>query len=239
MTLDIYFFGKAFISILGALPMTLLITVSAIILGFSIAVLLSYARYYKIPALCNFAAAYVSFFRGTPIMMHFFLVYYGLPHLIDPVAIFLGLDFRTSFIPLWGVAVIALQFSTSAYFAEILRAGISAVAKGEIEAGHALGMSHWQVMGRVILPQALSLSIHMLGSRCIAVMHSSSLAFWISVVEITGKANLVASDTYQFVEAFLAAALIYWIMTFFIERIVATLEKWNARALGRGLRAHG
>jgi L-cystine transport system permease protein len=235
MEIDLLFLGKALLRILPAVPMTLLITASSLILGFFLALCLAYARYYEIPALRRLAGAYISFFRGTPVMMHYFLAYYGFPHLAAFLTEVTGTAFKASSVPLWALAVLALSLSTSAYFAEILRAGIAAVAKGEIEAAQALGMTRRQSMRRIILPQALSLSIPNIGSRCIAVMHSSSLAFWIAVVEITAKANLVAAYTYQFMEAFLAAAVLYWLLTLLIERIVAVIEAWNRKALGRGL----
>ncbi|MDR1360521.1 MAG: amino acid ABC transporter permease [Deltaproteobacteria bacterium] len=237
MPIDLLFLGLALWRILPAVPMTLLITFLALALGFSLAFCLAYARYYEIPGLRVLAGAYVSFFRGTPVMMHFFLVYYGFPHLAAFLNSFGGVAFKASSVPLWALAVLALSLSAAAYFAEILRAGILAVARGEIEAAQAMGMTRRQVMSRIILPQALSLSVPNLGSRCIAVMHGSSLAFWIAVVEITAKANLVAAYTYQFMEAFLAAAVLYWLLTLIIERIVAAVERWNSKALGRGLRS--
>lgn len=235
MEFDFVFMARAFVEILPAAPTTLAITASAIVCGLIIAVVLAYARYYEVPVVRYFAAWYVSFFRGTPIVMHFFLVYYGLPHVVDQAALAAGSEFRASAIPLKALAVIALTFSSSSYFAEILRAGMAAVARGEIEAAHATGMTHWQIMRRVILPQTFAFCLPNLGSRCIGIMHSSSLAFWIAVVEITAKANLVAADTYQFMEAFIAAAAIYWLLTLAIERLVAGLESLNKQHLGRGL----
>lgn len=235
MEFDYIFMGKAFIEILPAVPTTLLITVLSIIIGITEAICIAYARYYRIPVLREISAGYVSFFRGTPIVMHFFLVYYGLPHFIDMLADSVGLGFRAADIPLKMLAVAALSFSASSFFSEILRAGISAVAKGEIEAAYSLGMTQWQAMRRLILPQAFSISIPNLGSRCIAILHSSSLAFWICVLEITAKANLVAADTYQFMEAFIAAAAVYWLLTLAIERFVAVMEGLNKHTLGRGL----
>jgi L-cystine transport system permease protein len=235
MEFDFAFMGKAFIQILPAVPTSLMITAGAVIAGMAEAVLLAYVRYYALPVLHNLAAFYVSFFRGTPIVMHFFLVYYGLPHFLDLFAISLGLQCRAASIPLPALAVLALSFSSSAFFAEILRAGISAVHRGEIEAAQAMGMTPWQTMRRIILPQALAISIPNIGSRCIAALHSSSLAFWICVLEITAKANLVAAYTYQFMEAFIAAAAIYWILTFIMERIITGLEASKTRFLGRGL----
>ena len=86
-----------------------------------------------------------------------------------------------------------------------------------------------------LLPQAVALSLPGLGSRLITLLHGSALAFWISVIEITGKANLVAASTYQFVEAFIAAAAIYWLISLSIERTLAGFERRQRRTMARGL----
>ncbi|WP_409309268.1 amino acid ABC transporter permease [Pectobacterium sp. B1J-3] len=235
MEFNFAFMGSAFIQILPAVPNTLMISFLTIVSGMIIAIFLAYVRFYNLIILKNIANFYVSFFRGTPIMMHFFLVYYGLPQFIDPLATSLGWQFRASAIPLDVLAIFALSFSASAFFAEILRSGFSSVNKGEIEAAYDLGMTPWQIMRRVIIPQALAINVPNIGSRCIAILQGSSLAFWISVLEITAKANLVAANTYQFMEAFIAVAAIYWILAFVMERVIACLEVRVGRSLGRGL----
>ena len=235
MFINIAFIGTAFMEILPAVPMTLMITALTILVGTVAAVLLAYARFYRLPVLSPLAKFYVSFFRGTPIVMHFFLVYYGLSQLLDFVAASFGWSFRASDVPLSVLAVLALSFSASAFFAEILRAGIAAVHTGEIEAAYSLGMTHWQTMRRIILPQAFTLSLPNWGSRCIAILQGSSLAFWISVVEVTAKANLVAASTYQYMEAFIAAAAVYWILSFSMERVLRFFEVWKSKHLDRGL----
>lgn len=235
MEFNFAFMGSAFIQILPAVPTTLMIAFLTIIWGMVIAVFLAYVRFYNLIVLRSLANFYVSFFRGTPIMMHFFLVYYGLPQFIDPLAASLGWTFRAATIPLDVLAILALSFSASAFFAEILRSGFASVNKGEIEAAWALGMTSRQVMRRVIIPQAFAMNIPNLGSRCIAILQASSLAFWISVLEITAQANLVAANSYQFMEAFIAVAIIYWILAFVMERIGAYLEARMGTSLARGV----
>ncbi|MCZ4065759.1 amino acid ABC transporter permease [Oxalobacter aliiformigenes] len=235
MDFDFNFMGEALISILPAVPMTILITGTTIVISLFFAVLLIYIRYYQIPLLRQLTAFYVSFFRGTPVMMHLLLVFYGLPYMIDYLAQSFGLSFQASSIPLCVLAIIAFSFSSTATFSEILRAGILAISRGEIEAAYSIGMTHWQTMWRIILPQAFVLSIPSLGSFCITIMQRSSLAFWIAVIEITGKANLIAADSYQFMEAFIAAGFIYWTMTFVIEQIVRFIEKKHLSTLRRGV----
>jgi len=133
------------------------------------------------------------------------------------------------------LVILAFSLNTSAYLAETLRAGVSAISRGEVEAAWSIGMTAWQTWWRILLPQAVTITLPNLGSRLINVLHGSSLAFWISVVEVTGKANLIAASSYQFVEAFLAAAAIYWLTTLLIEAVVARVEKSKQQVMARGM----
>lgn len=224
MDIEYGFIAEAFIKLLPAVPMTLMITGTTIAVGLILAIILIYFQHYNVPVMAKFARFYISFARGTPAMLHIFLAFYGIPEISKWIGSAFGIKISGGAIPLPVIAVIALSFSTSAYFAEIIRSGVLAISKGEIEAAHSIGMSPWQVMRRVILPQAFTLSIPSLGGRCIALLQNSSLAFWIAVVEVTCQANLVAADTYLYLESFVAAGIVYWILTFIIERIVSWLE---------------
>lgn len=235
MQFDFTFFWSAFLQILPAVPMTLGITLGAALLGFMGAVPLAFARFHKRRHASHLANGYISFFRGTPILLHIFLFYYGFPMLADPVAEVLGLRWRAAMLPLPLMATLGLALGAAAYFAEILRGGLNTIGPGEAEAAAAMGLTDWQAMRRILLPQAVAITQKNLGSRCINLLHGSSLAFWIAVVDITGKANLVAAHTYQFVEAFLAAALIYWLLTLAIDTLVAALDRQYQRRHKRGI----
>lgn len=235
MNFDFLFMFDAMRQILPAVPLTLTITGSAMLFGLVLALLLMYMQQSKLRALHWLRSAYISFFRGTPLMLHLLLCYYTLPIVIANIAYLTGWNIHGSDISLSTLAIIALSLNSSSYLAEILRSGFLSIPKGEIEASLSIGMTGWQVFRRIVIPQILINSIPSLGSRLIALLHGSSLAFWIAVTEITGKANLVAASTYQFVEAFIAAAAIYWILTLLIERIVALLERRYARIIPRGI----
>jgi L-cystine transport system permease protein len=235
VSFDLLFMFKAFWLILPALPTTLLITLASLLTGMALAVLLVFVEINRIRFWRWLARGFISFFRGTPMMMHIFLIYYGFPHLFDLFAVPLGLPFHGNAIPLVVLVIIAFSLSAAAYLAETLRAGVRAIGVGEVEAALSIGMTSWQIWWRILLPQAVRITLPNIGSRLITLLHGSSLAFWISVVEITGKANLVAASSYQFVEAFLAAAAIYWLTTFLIEAAVSRLEKSHRQVLARGM----
>jgi len=235
VTLDFVFMAKAFVLILPAIPTTALITVCSALIGFLLAVLLLYVRINPCAGLTSFARFYVSFFRGTPLMLHIFLVYFGLPHFFDVFAERMNWSVRANAIPLVALVIVAFSLNAAAYISEILRGGVLAIGQGEVEAARSIGMTPWQTLRRILLPQAVALSLPGLGSRLITLLHGSALAFWISVIEITGKANLVAASTYQFVEAFIAAAAIYWLISLLIERTLAGFERRQRQTIARGL----
>lgn len=232
--LDVAFIAQALVEVLPAVPMTLLITITSVLLGFIGALIIVAIHYFKIPLLHQVTMCYVLFFRGTPMVLHIFLFFYGFPHLFDAVAGYLSLPFSANAIPLPALVIGGLSMSAAAFFSEILRSGIKTVAAGELDAAASLSMSRLQIMRRILLPQAILATIKNLSSRTINILHASSIAYWISVVEITGKTNLVASTTYQFIEAFIAAAILYWCITAVIEVASSRLDKKLNAGIFRG-----
>ncbi|KAA9000547.1 ABC transporter permease subunit [Affinibrenneria salicis] len=164
-----------------------------------------------------------------------FCFFYGFPHIFDAVTNYFSLPFKANIIPLPLLVIAGLSISTSAFFSEILRSGIKAISPGEYDAAASLGMTQFQIMCRVLFPQAILYTIKNLSSKAINILHASSIAYWISVVEITGKTNLVASTTYQFVEAFIGAAIIYWCITMLIEVLSSALDRKLTAKFHRGL----
>ncbi|MCL2894167.1 amino acid ABC transporter permease [Brenneria tiliae] len=235
MMLDFAFILHAVVEVLPAVPTTLFITLTSVAFGFVGALGIVYINYFNVPVLTQISKFYVSFFRGTPMVLHIFLFFYGFPHFFDALAHYFSWPVRANSIPLSALVIGGLSMSTAAFFSEILRSGISAISMGELDASVALGMTRFQMMRRLLLPQAVLYTIKNLSSRSINVLHASSIAYWISVVEITGKTNLVASTTYQFVEAFIAAAIIYWCITLSIEVLSSILDRKLHARLSRGL----
>ncbi len=225
MSIDPGFIWTAFVKLLAALPMTLLITASSVLVGLLIGTAVALLRIYKVPVLQHLAAFYVTFIRGTPMLMHLFLVYFGLPVLIDAVSGALGLAFTSGQIPVLYFVLIAFSLTSGAYQAEIVRSGILAIDRGQVEAAYAIGMTTRQTLARILLPQALAVSLPHLSNSLIGMLHGSTLAFTVTAVEIFSQANIVAATNWKFFEAFIAAALIYWGITVLIEKSVSLVEK--------------
>jgi polar amino acid transport system permease protein len=208
--------------LLAGAGLTLELVTISLAIGFVLAVPIALARVSGRIWLNGPAYAYVFFFRGTPVLVQIFLIYYGLSQ-------FEGI--RKG--PLWPFlreaywcAIIALTLNTAGYTAEIIRGGIQGVPHGEIEAARALGMSRLLVLRRIILPRAMRLALPAYGNEIILLLKVSALASTITLLELTGVARTIIARTYMPIELFAMAGLIYLAMTFAITRAIKALEYW-------------
>ena len=206
--------------ILGSIPIlimgagvTLEITLLSVGFGLFIGLFVGMARLSKLWPVQMAARVYVDFVRGTPLLVQIFLTYFALPivtgHRIDPFV----------------AAITACSINSGAYVAEIVRAGIQSIDKGQMEAARSLGMSFPQSMRYVILPQALKRVVPPLGNEFIAMLKDSSLVSVIGFEELTRRGQLIIARTYGSFEIWMTVAVIYMIMTFTISRLVDWLER--------------
>ncbi|MCC4800008.1 ABC transporter permease [Enterovibrio norvegicus] len=203
------------------------ITLEMSLIGFAVALVLSLflalVRVFKVNVLNTLVVVYISFFRGTPLLVQLFLLYYGLPQIFP---IFVGMDAFTA-------AVIGLSLHFSAYMAESIRAAILGIDKNQMEASLSVGMTQLQAMKRIILPQAARVATPSLMNYFIDMIKSTSLAFTLGVAEIMAKAQMEASSSFKFFEAFMAVALIYWVVVIFFTQIQSLLEVRLNKAYAR------
>ncbi|RKP54057.1 amino acid ABC transporter permease [Cohnella endophytica] len=225
MKWDFSFIWTAFLDLLPALPTTLYITAVSVSCGFVIGLIVTLSRMYKVPVLSQIGTAYVTFVRGTPMLTHLLIVYIGLSMLLDHLSDKFGWSFNSVSIPMIGFAYIAFSITAGAYLAEVIRSGLLAVNKGQLEAAYSVGMTTFQALRRIVFPQAFAAALPNLSNSLIGMLHGSTLAFTVSVVDINAKAQIVASTNWKFPEAYLAAALLFWGLTVLIERGTALLEK--------------
>lgn len=193
---------------------TVSLAVISMIVGLIIALVLVSISTYKIKVLNSISKIYISFFRGTPLLVQLFLLYYGLPQIFP---VFKSMNAYTA-------TIIGLSMNSSAYIVEILRGAISSIDKGQMEAALSIGMSHWQGMKRIVLPQAARVAIPSLGNTFVDLLKSSSLAFTLGVAEILAQAQMSAAASYKFFENYLAVAIIYWIIVIFFNYIQRLIE---------------
>ncbi|MBB4285355.1 ABC transporter permease [Roseospira goensis] len=213
---------------IGALPkllegawLTLQLLFISGFFGLLLAVPLAIARASPHAAIKALPYAYIFFFRGTPLLVQLFLVYYGLSQFAvvreSPI---LWPILRE---PYW-CAIITFALHTAAYIAEILRGAIQAVPPGEIEAARALGMRRSTTMGRIILPRAARIALPAYGNELILMLKGSALASTITLLDLTGMARTIIARNYMPLETFLMAGLIYMAITFVLVRGLRFIE---------------
>ena len=207
----------------GALLSVQLVVVSGLI-GLMIAVPLALGRISENPLIRTGPYAYIFFFRGTPLLVQLFLVYYGLGQFEAIRNSVLWPILRE---PYW-CAVITMAMHTGGYIAEILRGALQAVPAGEIEAARALGMSKWLVIRRIMLPRAARIALPAYGNEVILMLKGSALASTITLLDLTGMARTIIARTYDPVSIFLAAGVIYLAISYVMVRAFRLLERhWN------------
>ncbi len=209
------FMLEFFPRILKYVHITLGITIISMIVGLAIGTIIALIRIYKFKGFESIAKVYVSFFRGTPLLVQLFLLYFGLPQVIPKLA---SMNAYTA-------AFIGLSLNSGAYMSEIIRGAISAIDKGQMEACFSVGMTSWQGMKRVILPQAVRVAIPALGNTFIGLLKESSLAFTLGVSEMLAQAKMAAAATYRVFESYLTVAIIYWMITICFSYLQGKIEE--------------
>ncbi len=207
-------------SFLSGTWLTIELVVISAILGFLLAVPVALARLSDNPLLRGAAAGYSLFFRGTPLLVQIFLVYYGLGQFGFVRQSFLWPFLREAYV----CALITFTLNTAAYSGEIVRGGILSVPRGEIEAARAAGMSAFTAYRLVILPRALSIILPAYSNEVIILMKGTALASTITLLELMGVSQLAASATYQPIQVFAIAGAIYYLLTLIITRVFRLLE---------------
>lgn len=223
--LDFQYMVDSIPAIAQGIPVALSIAVVAFVIGLIIALICALVRIYNVPVLKQFVALYVSFIRGTPLLVQIFISYYGIPLVIRYLNGNYNLGWDISFIPAIYFIYVAFSLNTGAYLSETIRAAILSVDKGQFEACYSVGMTTSQALRRVILPQALRVGIPNICNHFIMLLKDTSLAFAASVPEILGQAKIIAGRTSQFFEVYIVAALIYWVLCIILEQISNYIER--------------
>lgn len=193
--------------------LTLQVSLLAVVFGFILGTVLSFMRMSRIWPLRFIGTSYVEVIRGTPLLVQLLLIHYGLP-------LFLGFD-----VGLFTAACLALSINSGAYIAEIMRAGIQAVDRGQMEAARSLGMSRGMTMRQIILPQAFKNVLPALGNEFIVVVKESSVLYVIGYAELTYTANIIAGATYITLEPLLVTAVIYFVLIFTMSKLLGIGER--------------
>ncbi|GAA2177791.1 hypothetical protein GCM10009784_29670 [Arthrobacter parietis] len=196
----------------GGLKGTIPLSLASMALGLILALLVALMRLSNNRIASGIGRAYVSVIRGTPLLVQLFVIFYGLPSI--------GLT-----IPPWPSAIIAFSLNVGGYAAEIIRAAILSVPRGQWEAGHTIGMSRTLALRRIILPQAARVSVPPLSNTFISLVKDSSLASVILVTELFRQAQEIAAFSQQFMLIYVEAAAVYWVFCLVLSAGQSRIEK--------------
>jgi octopine/nopaline transport system permease protein len=211
---------ETFPKLLSGLNLTIQLVTISLFLGFCLAIGLALLRLSNNTFLSFFAKTYVFYFRGTPLLVQIFLIYYGIAQFEIIRETFVWSFFKEAY---W-CGILALTLNTCAYSSEIIRGGIQSVAFGQIESAKSVGMSRFLLYRRIILPIAFRQALPAYGNEIILMVKATSLVSTITLMEVTGIARLIIAKTFSPVEIFIVAGLIYLTINFIITRLVNFCE---------------
>jgi His/Glu/Gln/Arg/opine family amino acid ABC transporter permease subunit len=210
---DFSYLQKYYGFFLNGTMMTLLISFFGVIFGVLLGVVFALMKLSKNILMKSFSAAYIEVVRGTPIMVQMFIVYYGLPRLVR-------MDFEDL-----TLGIIAVSLNSAAYVAEIIRAGILSIDKGQMEAARSLGMSHRLAMTNIIIPQAFKNILPALGNEFITLIKESAIVSIIGIHDLMYNTDTVRGNTFRPFSPLVVAAAIYFTITFSLSKLLGIMER--------------
>ena len=219
--MDFELMANSFPKLLNAAVITLKLLSVSLIIGLFIGLFFAILRLNKNIFINKFAYGYSYIFRGTPLLVQIFIIYFGLGQIESLRSSFLWVILKE---PYW-CAIIAFALNTGAYTSEILRSAFQTIKPGIIEAGKSLGISNKIIFYKIQIPIAIRQSLPAYGNEIILMMKGTSLASTVTLMDLTGVAKYIISTTFKPIEVFIVAGGIYLFMTFVIHNVIKFLEK--------------
>lgn len=204
-------------------PATLEILVLSLLLSIIIGFIIALSRIYRVPVLSQIAVVFLSYVRGVPIIVQLFLMYFGLPEILDKV----GID--TTRTNVMCFVVITYGLYMGAIFSENIRASVGSVSKGQIEAAYSIGMKPLIAFKRIILPQAVIVMLPNFANMVIGGLKDTSLAFSVGMMEVMSRGKILGATTNHFFEVYISLAAIYYVAYLFISKLFKLAEKRVSR----------
>ncbi|NLY31676.1 MAG: amino acid ABC transporter permease [Firmicutes bacterium] len=203
---------SSFPKLLDGAKVSLLISLCSVILGVSLGIIVATGRLSKFWPTKAISSAYVAFIRGTPMIVQIFIIHYGLA------------EFGVT-LPAFASGIIALSLNSGAYMGEVFRGGIQSIDPGQTQAGLSLGLTPFQVFRYIVFPQAFRRVIPSMGNEMVTLTKDSSLVNFIAIAELTYRATLIASRTYEYFTMYIGIAIVYFAITFALSQLLALLER--------------
>lgn len=225
MELNVDFMVKTFWVILKGIPTTLQITLVSLLVAAPISFFMALIRIYQVRVLRQLVQVYVSFIRGTPIVLQILVVYSLVPSLLNYVVKNFGWNINIFDIDPIFYAYIVFTLNTAALLSEVFRSALLSIHEGQIEAGLSVGMSLAQVYIRIIIPQAMVAALPNMANLSVNLIKNTSLAFLMTVKDITATGKIAASYGYNYIEAYVDVFLVYLVLCTLIQLLFRFAEK--------------
>lgn len=210
------------------LPVTLFMTIVSLLIGGFLGLIVALVRYFEVPILSPLFRVFVTILRGIPVLLILLVSYL----IISEYAIYISENYDTSFsfdsINPAFIAIIGFSLMSLVQTTEAFRGSLNSIDEGQLDAAKSIGMTRFQLIRRVLLPQMFPIALPQLGNSTITVLKATSLASLITVVDVLQGALITANNNYRYFESYLGAALIYWILSIIIEQVTKLLEKRSA-----------
>lgn len=206
-----------FPKILLRFPVTLLIVLVSVIGGAAWGFVLACVRAFRVPVLKQLAVLYVSFIRGTPVIVQLFVVYYGLPMLLP-----FGIDINR-----WSklfFVLVTYLLNDAAFTSEIIRSALESIPRGQLEAAHSVGMTTAQAYMRIIIPQAFQNAAPAFGVRVIGSFQSTAMAFTLGIIDMMGQVKAIGTRTNRVLEGYVDVAIIFVVVSYLLEKCFAYMN---------------
>ncbi len=224
MNFDFRFMLLAMKEALRYTPVTLLLALVPFILGIILGTFIALVRLFQVKVLARLMQVYILITKGIPVVLQILIIYFLIVQGFDSIADKFHWSLHSKDINIY-MAFAALLTVAVANISETIRGALMSVNRGQYEAAYSVGMTHSQVLRRIVLPQALPAAVPMLCSNLIGMIKSTSLVFMISVVDLMNAALITATANYKYLEAYVASAIVYWVLNGSLERISFILEK--------------
>ena len=229
MRFDVAFAWRAFLAALEGIPVSLFLTFGSLLVAFPIGFAAALICFKKVRVLDKIVSVIVSFLRGTPIVVQIFIVYSGLPRVLNEIGelLHLSIDFYKMNLYVYGIWVFSM--SLGAVLCEVFRSALSAVDKTQMEAAKSISLTSFQAYRLIILPQALVSAVPNICMATLNTFKATSLVYIMAIHDITGAARTIAGESYQYIEAYTVIFFVYIVLCFLMQKAAVLLENWLKR----------
>lgn len=212
---------------------TLFMAIISLMIGMILGLAIALIRLYKVKVISPILQTIITLLKGVPIVLIILSIYLIASKQFDVWAESMGWSLRFKNFQMIWIAIVALSLLSTINSSEIFRGAFASIKKGQLDAAHSIGLSPFQTIQRVLLPQAIPVSLPMFSNLLINLIKASALGSMVSVVDVFAAAKITAQQNYRFLEAYIAVAIIYWALSFLIEKGAGFLEERMTRRLRR------